>query len=231
MKILAVILARGGSKRLPNKNILALGGKPLIEWSIRTAQEFPDLCDVLVSTDDKAIADVGKKAGALVPWLRPAALASDTATSVDAVLHALDWYESERGGVDGLLLLQPTSPFRSPETVQRGIELFAESKRAVVGVTPAPSHPLWALKITDGGLSPWLDEGGLHLRSQDLPPAYAVTGSLYLVRPEDLRLHRTFFTPDALPLVIESWRETIDIDTAEDFALAETLLSMKRTRG
>lgn len=225
MKILAVILARGGSKRLPNKNILPLGGKPLIKWSIRTAQEFPELCDVLVSTDDKVIAELAKKAGALVPWLRPVELASDTATSVDAVLHALDWYESEREKLDGLLLLQPTSPFRSHETVQQGIELFSKGGgRSVVGVTPASLHPMWALKIIDGALKPWLNEDGLHLRSQDLPPAYVVTGSFYLATPQDLRLHRTFLTPNVRPLVIEEVRETIDIDTAEDFAFAEAVL-------
>ena len=127
MKILALILARGGSKRLPGKNIRILGGKPLIVWSLDVAQDIAEICTTLVSTDDLEIAKVCKEAGALVPWLRPAELSTDTAGSVDAALHALDWYEKEYGMVDGILLLQPTSPFRTKETVRKGIELFKEN--------------------------------------------------------------------------------------------------------
>jgi CMP-N,N'-diacetyllegionaminic acid synthase len=95
MKILVLIPARGGSKRLPGKNIRLLGDRPLIVWTIDLAKNIPKICDILVSTDDIAIAEVASKAGALVPWLRPAELATDTATSVDVCLHALDWYEKE----------------------------------------------------------------------------------------------------------------------------------------
>lgn len=100
MRILALITARGGSKRLPGKNIRVLGGKPMIAWSIDVARGTPEICDILVTTDDPAIATVCAEAGALVPWLRPAELATDTASSVDAALHALDCYEAEKGVVD-----------------------------------------------------------------------------------------------------------------------------------
>lgn len=106
MRILALITARGGSKRLPGKNIRVLGGKPLIVWSIDVAKDIAEICDILVLTLT-AIAAVCTEAGALVPWLRPADLATDTASSVVVVLHALDWYEAEKGAVDGILLLQP----------------------------------------------------------------------------------------------------------------------------
>ena len=128
MRILAFITARGGSKRLPGKNIRSLGGNPLIVWSIEVAKDISDICDILVSTDDSAIAETAKDAGALVPWLRPEELATDTAKSADVCLHGLEWYESEKGRVDGLLLLQPTSPFRTRETVLRGIELFRKNQ-------------------------------------------------------------------------------------------------------
>ena len=108
MRILALIAARGGSKRLPGKNMRLLGGKPLIIWSIDVAKNIPDICDILVSTDDPAIAAVCTEAGAYVPWLRPAELSTDTASPVDVALHALDWYRAKKGSVDGLLLLQPT---------------------------------------------------------------------------------------------------------------------------
>ncbi len=124
MRILAVIPARGGSKRLPRKNIRPLGGIPLIFWSINAAKGISEICDILVSTDDPEIAEVTKNTGALVPWLRPRELATDTAQSVDVCLHALEWYEKEKGKVDGLMLLQPTSPFRTRGSILRGIELF-----------------------------------------------------------------------------------------------------------
>ncbi len=226
MRLLALIPARGGSKRLPGKNLLPLGGKPLIVWSIDVVRGLSAVCAILVSTDDETIASVAAAAGADVPWMRPAELATDTAGSVDVALHALDWYEAAHGKVDGLMLLQPTSPLRSRNTVERGIAMFGEGGgRAVIGVAPASTHPLWALRLDDGGLRPWLDAGGLHLRSQDLPPAYEVTGALYLVSPQDLRAQRSFFAPGALPLVIESRREAIDIDTAEDLVLAQALVA------
>ncbi len=95
MRILALITARGGSKRIPGKNIRPLGGKPLIVWSINVAKDIVGIVDILVSTDDKNILEVAKNAGALVPWSRPPELATDTASSVDVCLHALDWYEKE----------------------------------------------------------------------------------------------------------------------------------------
>ena len=141
MRILALIPARAGSKRLPGKNIRRLGGKPLIFWSIDVVTGMSDIVDIMVSTDSPHIAEVAKNSGALVPWLRPDALASDTASSVDVAIHALDWYESEKGLVDGLLLLQPTSPFRTRETVSRGIKLFDERKCAVIGMSEVQIHP------------------------------------------------------------------------------------------
>ncbi len=119
MKILALIPARGESKRLKNKNILDLGGKPLVNWSIEQAVAIENIVDVLVSTDSEKIAKVSKKAGAIVPWLRPKNLATDNASSVDVAIHAVDWYESQVCTIDGLLLLQPTSPFRSKATIEK----------------------------------------------------------------------------------------------------------------
>ncbi|MDP2432797.1 MAG: acylneuraminate cytidylyltransferase family protein [Pseudomonadota bacterium] len=230
MRVLALILARGGSKRLPGKNIRTLGGKPLIVWSIDAARDIPEICDILVSTDDPAIAGVCREAGTLVPWLRPDEFATDTATSIDACLHALDWYESHKGKVDGLLLLQPTSPFRSRQTIITGITLFREhGGRPVVAFSPAESHPMWCFKIEGDCLRPFMDAGGLSMRSQDLPPAYVVNGALYLSTPSDLRAHGSFFSDDMLPLVINSRRQSLDIDTEWDWLLAESIHSRTAT--
>lgn len=222
MNVLALITARGGSKRLPGKNIRKLGGKPLIVWSIDVCKGMPDICDILVSTDDPAIADIARSAGALVPWLRPAELATDTVTSMDVALHALHWYENEKGAVDALLLLQPTSPFRSRETVQRGIELFRQQgHRPVVGISLAGSHPMWCLKVQGMTMSPFMEGGGLHLRSQELPPAFVVNGAFYLITPEDLRQNQSFYSEDMVPLVMNFPEESIDIDTEFDWKVAE----------
>ena len=216
-----MITARGGSKRLPDKNIRQLGGQPLIVWSIDVVKNVPEICDILVSTDDLAIADICTEAGASVPWLRPAELASDTASSVDVALHALDWYEAEKGAVDGILLLQPTSPFRTTETVRRGIKLFGKhDHQPVVGVSPTHAHPMWTLKREGDHLVPFMQEHGLETRSQDLPPAYVVNGSFYLITPTELRACRSFVGAKTIPLIIESPQEAVDIDTEWDFKMA-----------
>lgn len=225
MKILALILARGGSKRLPGKNIRLLGGKPLIVWSIDVAKDIPEICDVLVSTDDHEISTVCKVAGALVPWLRPADLATDTASSVDAALHALDWYELENGPLDGLLLLQPTSPFRTKNTVKKGIDLFINNNsETVLGVSPTHAHPMWTLKKDGEYLVPFMQGHGFNMRSQDLPAAYVVNGCFYLITPSALRSDRSFIGNNIMPLLIESQQEALDIDTEWNFEIAECIL-------
>lgn len=222
MRILALITARGGSKRLPGKNIRTLGGKPLIVWTIDVAKDVPEICDILVSTDSPTIAAICTEAGAYVPWLRPEVLATDTSSSVDVALHALDWYEFEKGIVDGLLLLQPTSPFRTKKTVRRGIELFRENaQQPVLGVSPTHDHPMWTLKEDGEYLVPFMQEHGFGTRSQDLPPAFIVNGSFYLISSLELRARRSFLGEKTTPLFIETPQEALDIDTEWDFRIAE----------
>jgi CMP-N,N'-diacetyllegionaminic acid synthase len=226
MRILAVITARGGSKRLPGKNIRVLGGIPLIVWSIDVAKDIAQICDILVSTDDPAIASVCKATGVLVPWLRPADLATDTASSVDVVLHALDWYEAKNGVVDGVLLLQPTSPFRTKETLCKGIELFERyDHQPVLGISPTHLHPMWSLKTEGDYLVPFMQDHGLGTRSQDLPPAYVVNGSFYLISPGQLRACKSFVGVKAMPLLIKTPHEALDIDTEWDWVVAEAALT------
>jgi CMP-N,N'-diacetyllegionaminic acid synthase len=231
MKILVLIPARGGSKRLPDKNIRLLGGSPLIVWSINAAKNVPEICDILVSTDSEEIADISRNAGATVPWLRPSELATDSASSTDVCLHALEWYENNNGKVDGLLLLQPTSPFRSRDSILRGIEIFRLNKHcSVIGVSLAESHPMWCFKIEGGNMRPFIKGDGLYMRSQDLSPAYVINGSLYLISPEELQEYRSFFKNDMVPLVIDALEECVDIDTQSDWRLAEEVLEKNALR-
>ena len=233
MKILALVTARRGSKRIPGKNVKLLDGKPLIFWSIDVAKNIPDICDILVSTDDEGIADISRNAGAIVPWLRPADLANDTASSVDVSIHALNWYERKKGKVDGLLLLQPTSPFRSRDTVLRGLELFRENHgQTVIGVSPAESHPMWCFRCNDQKMWPFIDGGDLQLlRSQDLPPAYVVNGAFYLSDPDQLRAQNSFYGEGMVPLIIDNLAEGLDIDTEWDWKMAEAALNVTDVLG
>ncbi len=226
MRILALILARGGSKRLPGKNIRPLNGKPLIVWSIDAAAGIGEISDILVSTDDPAIMNVAESAGALVPWQRPAELATDTATSADVATHALDWYEESRGKVDGLLLLQPTSPFRTRGTIERGIDLFrADRSRPVIGVSPARSHPMLCFKVDGPAMVPFVAHDGTDLSSQTLLPAYAINGAFYLLAPDTLRSSCSFYSASITPLVIDDRRESMDIDTEDDWLAAESYIT------
>jgi CMP-N,N'-diacetyllegionaminic acid synthase len=224
-RILALIPARGGSKRLPGKNVRPLGGKPLIVWSIEVAKDIPEICDTLVSTDDPEIARVAANAGALVPWLRPPELASDIAQSVDVALHALAWYEDASGPVDGLLLLQPTSPFRTRQSIRRGIHLFQNGGfDPVLGVSPIAAHARRTFRLQDGCLVSLADEhGGGKRDSTSQPPEYVTNGAFYLVTPEHLRSQRSFIGERTLPLIIDSTEESLDIDTMFDFAVAECI--------
>jgi CMP-N,N'-diacetyllegionaminic acid synthase len=229
MRILALILARGGSKRLPGKNIRLLGGRPLISWSIDTAKLIPEVCDILVSTDSLEIQNTAKKLGAYAPWLRPKNLSTDSSSSIDAALHALDWYESKHGTIDGLLLLQPTSPFRSLEKMKEGVKLFSiDGCNSVLGVSPTHAHPKWTFRIGNGQLSPFLSDHGLDVRSQDLEPVYVINGSFYLISPCYLRHEKSFFIEGAMPLVIDSNVESLDIDTQQDWQYAEYFISMSK---
>ncbi|MDX8400578.1 MAG: acylneuraminate cytidylyltransferase family protein [Gallionellaceae bacterium] len=229
MRILALVTARGGSKRVPKKNMRELGGKPLILWSIDSARDIPEICDILVSTDSSDIASACLDAGAMVPWIRPAELATDTAGSVEVALHALDWYEAKMGKVDGLLLLQPTSPFRTKDTINNGIRKFKQhAGLTVLGVSPTHSHPMWTLKEDGEYLVPYTQENGFGMRSQDLPPALMVNGSFYLITPENLRVHRSFVTTQNVPLLVSSPQESLDIDTEWDFQIAQYIVECKK---
>ncbi len=223
LKLLTVIPARGGSKRLPGKNTRLLGGKPLIQWSIDTAKALPEALGIIVSTDDASIAEIAVRGGASVPWLRPPELSGDEAKSVDVALHALDWYEKHAGEVDGLLLLQPTSPFRRMDSVRRGLDLFDDDRtKAIVSFSQATHHPAWCFHISGDRAEPFMGPEFMTFRSQDLPPAYAINGAFYLISPALLRRHRSFFPLETRPLVMHDPAESVDIDTAGDWRIAES---------
>lgn len=228
-RLLAIVPARGASKRLPRKNIRPLAGRPLIAWSIASGLASGVCCDVLVSTDDAPIADVARQAGALVPWLRPAELATDTATTSDVLRHALAWYEDARGVVDGVLLLQPTSPLRRVESIRGAVQAFLDQpgsdRRTVVSVSPVEVPPHWCFTLVGDELRPVVDWTHVGIRSQDLPTSYRLNGSIYVATAQAVRRARPLVAPGTLGFVMRAPAEAVDIDTEDDWRVAESLAS------
>ncbi len=219
IKILAVIPARSGSKRIPGKNKRLLGDKPLIAWSIETAKGLYDICDILVTTDDPDIAKISQNYGALVPWMRPKELSGDLASSVDVAIHALNWYENKSGPVDGLMLLQPTSPFRSKEKIIEGINDFKNNNLLpVIGVNEIKVGSKWVVSPSNNGIVKIKDK----INNQDLDkPVYVVNGSFYLITPDNLRKEKCFSGAGKFKtLIISSLKDSIDIDTEFDWKCA-----------
>lgn len=225
MRTLAIIPARGGSKRLPGKNIKPFGGVPLIGWSIRFAAAYPGFDHVVVSTDSAEIAAVSRAEGIEVPRLRPAHLASDTAATIDVVLDVIDSEAANGHQFDAVALLQPTSPMRLSERWDSAQALLDDSEiDAVVGVAPARTHPFHTFSLGDrGALSPMHDPEKLKLRGQDLPPAVSVAGNLYLARTAALQQYRTFFPERIAGVLCDKPFEATDIDDELDWLIAEAI--------
>ena len=225
-RILALIPARGGSKGIPHKNIAPLAGKPLIQYSIDAARGSSYIDSVLVSTDDEEIARVARACGAEVPFLRPAELASDTAKTIDAVLHAVETLRDMGEAFDSLVLLQPTSPLRTTAEIDGAIERFYTcGRKAVVSVSEVSDHPMLMRTIeqTDDGerLKPLLQVSST-VRRQDMPPFYRVNGSIYVNAVEELS-RTTSFNDNPVPYVMAK-EHAIDIDEPADLKLAEWAL-------
>lgn len=225
VKVHALVTARGGSKGIPRKNVLPVGGKPLIAWTIAAALASRGVDRVIVSTDDAEIAEVSKQHGAEVPFLRPAEIATDSATSLDVALHALDWLAQNGGEPDYLLLLQPTSPLRQAGDIDGAIDLAREHNAdAVLAVCEASPHPYLARRIApDGTLADFIELAKKPSRRQEYPDAYMLNAAIYLNRPASLRTTRMFQPPGALAYVMPLDR-SLDIDTPWEMRIADLIL-------
>lgn len=220
-RIFALITARGGSKGIPNKNIKPLAGKPLIQWTIDAATNSRYIDRLILSSDSANIISVAKQAGCEVPFIRPKDLAKDDTGSMEVVLHALDKIEEE---FDYLLLLQPTSPFRTAEHIDKILEFTTRMNAdLVVSVAKLKNHPMFMYEINDGQLKSFFPSTR-QLRRQDMPPAYEHNGALYVARPDCLYKNKSFNSPDALAYVTTG-NINIDIDRYEDWEIAECLIN------
>jgi len=234
-KVLAVIPARGGSKGIPSKNIKVLHGKPLIAWSIDEGKKSKYIDKLIVSTDSEKIAEVAKKYGAEVPFMRPAELASDTATSISVMFHALDFLEEQNEKYDYVIMLEPTSPLRTVEDIDIALERLADNKsaKAIVGVAKLEAgHPEFNVTIKEGGfIKPFL--GGdvvIVKRRQDLDDIYFFEGTVYISDVDTLRQKKTFYHELTLAHIVEKYK-SFEIDEEMDLIIIEALMKYKESKG
>ncbi len=220
MKILIVIPARSGSVRLPNKNFRSLGGRPLIDWTLKFAKNLLCVSDILVSTDSTEIANHAKSTGALVPWLRPSNISASHSKSEEVVDHALNWYETEISEVDSVLLLQPTSPFRSIDLANSQIKMYLdEPDISIVGVSETTTSPVWE-QVPGCRFLSRIQHGEQNPHSRTFNPC----GNFYLTPKNEFKEAHSFFGTKTIPFLVTKKEELVDIDTLDDFKEAERIL-------
>ena len=223
-KILAVITARAGSKRLPNKSILPLAGKPLIAWTIDEAKKSRYVDKLIVSTDSNKIAEISKKYGAEVPFLRPAELANDKANSISVLKHSIEFFNKE---YDYILLLQPTSPLRTVRDIDNAIEMLNNDTKAVVSVCETEHSPLWSNTLPeDLSMANFIRPEIRNKRSQDLPKYYRLNGAIYIAEIDYFYQNNGFIGNNTKAFIM-SQQKSVDIDTELDFKFCEMLILNK----
>lgn len=218
---LGIIPARGGSKRLPRKNLLNLCGKPLIAWTIEAGKKSRYIDEIIVTSDDDEILGISKQFGSNI-IKRPKELASDTALTFDAVKHVLD---SISESYDYVILLQPTSPLRNEKHIDEAIEfLFVKNADAVISVCETEHCPLWCNTLPDNkSMEGFLKEEIKNKRSQDLPKYYRLNGAIYICNIDKLLKAKSFFLEKNIFAYIMDKKSSIDIDEEIDFILAQAL--------
>ncbi|MGD9123516.1 MAG: acylneuraminate cytidylyltransferase family protein [Desulfarculaceae bacterium] len=229
--VLGLIPARGGSRGFPQKNLALLAGRPLISHTIGAARSSRSLTRVVVSTDNDKIARAAKEAGAEVPFLRPPELATDTATALEVIRHAVEYFEAEGWNPEAIVYLQPTSPLRRVHHIDQAVDtLWQKEADSVVSVVELPHNfsPLSVMTLDEQGFLKPYDPGGASvLRRQDKPRLWARNGPAVLaLRRETVMELNTLYGPKTLPLVMDQW-DSIDIDSSDDLAMAEWALSRR----
>ena len=229
MKALAIITARGGSKRIPRKNIKPFLGKPIIEYSIEAALQSNCFSEVMVSTDDEEIAEISKKAGAKVPFLRSEATSNDFATTADVVYEVIESYERIGQHFDQVCVLYPTAPFVTANAVKTAMMLLDQEKPdAVIPVVKFSFPPQRCVVINNNRLSPKWPEN-MKKRSQDLEPFYHDCGQFYCLNVDSFMKQKAIWMENVVPF-IQDEKNVQDIDTMEDWEIAEMKYKILRNK-
>lgn len=217
--VLAIIVARGGSKGLPGKNIATLNGRPLVAWSVIAAKKSRYVDRIILSSDDGAIISAAKKSGCEVPFVRPAALATDTASVYDVIFHALENVEQ---AYDYIVLLQATSPLRISEDIDGCIAFCEKINAPVVSVCEMTKPPQWMFHISKNNkLLPIMLRDKKPSRRQDVQPVFIPNGAVFVAPTNQLRRNKTFYTQRTHAYVMPTER-SVDIDTMADLLLARS---------
>lgn len=233
MKNIAVIPARSGSKGLPDKNIRPVNGKPLLAYTIEAALESGCFDTVHVSTDSERYAEIARQYGADVPFLRSAALATDTASTWDAVREVLAWYDELGKRFDTMMLMQPTTPLRTGEDVKEAYALLQKKQaKSVIAVCEVDHSPLWCDTIPDSGSMKGFGRKDLAwVNRQDLRPYYRVNGAIYLLSVNGINIppDDEIYEDNCYALFMDR-KKSVDVDSEDDLALVEFLLA-RRAQG
>jgi len=238
LRVLGVITARGGSKGLPGKNLRLLGGRPLIAYTAEAALQSGAFDRVVLSTDATDIAAVARSLGLDVPFMRPPELARDETPHLPVLEHAVRWLdEHQQYRPDAVMILQPTSPFRSPRHIREAIALLEQSAAdSVVSVSDVPAHfnPMRTLRIDDRGMASLFVSGQPVRfrinRRQDLPPAWTMNGAIYLFRTRVLFAGEPSLYGDTTAAYLMSPADGISIDSIDDWIEAERTLAQRAAR-
>ena len=222
MKI-AIIPARGGSKRIPRKNIKLFCGKPMIAWSIEVALQSACFDQVVVSTDDAEIAEVARQCGATVPFMRPVELSDDHTGTIPVIRHAIEWFNRQGQSIEQACCLYATAPFVSADDLRRGLDILQGNDCDYAFSVTSYTFPIQrAIRLTDQGRVTMFNPEHFNTRSQDLDEAYHDAGQFYWGRSEAWLQGQMIFSPDSLPVLLPRHRVQ-DIDTPEDWVRAEWL--------
>jgi len=227
---LAIIPARGGSKGLLGKNIKNLCGKPLIAWSIETGLKSKYIDDVMVTTDSQEIANIAKQYGANVPFLRPEELASDTATTFDAVKHTIDFYKEKLNKeFNYIVLLEPTSPLREADDIDLAIEqLLNSNAKSIVGICKTEDqNPAFLVKKDQKNFISGYENNDMQvLRRQDIEDVYFFEGSLYISDIITYLNNKTFYHEYTIGYEVPKWK-SLEVDDIYDFIMIEAIMKYK----
>jgi CMP-N,N'-diacetyllegionaminic acid synthase len=226
LSVIAIIPARGGSKGLPGKNIRPLLGKPLIGWSIEQAFASKYIDEVVVSSDCAEIIELSRKFGANVPFKRPAKLASDNSTTIDVLIHCLDWFEEKNKSFDILVLLEPTSPIREVSDIDNSLRiLISKEQGSVVSVCKTEGqNPAFCFKKNDDSkINPYLEIQPTNLRRQEIEPVYFLDGTIYSSFTSSLRNQKSFYHNCTFGFEVPKWK-SLEIDDIVDFSMVESVM-------
>ena len=228
-RVLGIVPARSGSKRLPGKNLQSVAGKPLIIWTLAAAGGAEAVDRTVLSTDDQSIAETATDYGYTDVLMRARALSGDDALMTSVILHVVEAVKKEGDDFGYLALLQPTSPLRTAADIDRAFSTIERSEAVGGASICATEHPQeWMGKISqDGLLDSFFRETQLDRQSQDFQPSYQINGAIYIVPLEEFMLKKTLFLPSHMAAIVMKRQNSIDIDDLYDLQLADWLLRQR----